>query len=85
MRTLQQRAWGFLFAAMQSQHPHDLSLLHRKLTDIEALRKFVHLRFLDVSNNRLTDLSPLASLAQLLWLNASICCASNCMTQCTHM
>lgn len=49
-----------------------LDLKDKELTDIEALRKYVHLRFLDVSNNHLTDLSPLTSLAQLLWLKASI-------------
>lgn len=50
-----------------SYHPPS----HRGLTDIEAISNFVHLRFLDVSNNLLTDLSPLASLTQLLWLKAS--------------
>lgn len=34
------------------------------------LSSFVHLRFLDVSSNYLTDLSPLATLTELLWLKA---------------
>uniref|UniRef100_A0A8C5CF64 Leucine rich repeat containing 23 n=1 Tax=Gadus morhua TaxID=8049 RepID=A0A8C5CF64_GADMO len=45
-----------------------LDLNDKKLSDLEALRKYVHLRFLDVSNNHLTDLSCLTSLNQLLWL-----------------
>ena len=35
-----------------------------------AISNFIHLRFLDASNNHLTDISPLASLNQLLWLKA---------------
>lgn len=46
--------------------------LHRSLTDIATISNYVHLRFLDISNNHLTDLNPLASLTQLLWLKASI-------------
>ncbi|CAL8368037.1 unnamed protein product [Lota lota] len=45
-----------------------LDLNDKKLSNIEALHKYVHLRFLDVSNNHLTDLSSLTSLTQLLWL-----------------
>lgn len=30
----------------------------------------MHLRFLDISSNYLTDLSPLANLTELLWLKA---------------
>lgn len=43
-------------------------LVGRKLTDIALLSNFVHLRFLDISSNCLSDLSPLAALTQLLWL-----------------
>ncbi|KAI4886396.1 hypothetical protein NFI96_015322, partial [Prochilodus magdalenae] len=46
-----------------------LDLKERRLTDIVLLSSFVHLRFLDISSNYLTDLSPLAALTQLLWLN----------------
>lgn len=45
-----------------------LDLKERGLSDISAIRNFIHIRFLDLSNNRLTDLSPLAPLTQLLWL-----------------
>ncbi|XP_066529330.1 leucine-rich repeat-containing protein 23 [Hoplias malabaricus] len=45
-----------------------LDLKDRCLTDIVLLSSFVHLRFLDISSNYLTDLSPLAALTQLLWL-----------------
>ncbi|KAG9269606.1 leucine-rich repeat-containing protein 23 [Astyanax mexicanus] len=45
-------------------------LKERSLTDIALLSSFVHLRFLDISSNFLTDFSPLAALTQLLWLKA---------------
>ncbi|XP_041692026.1 leucine-rich repeat-containing protein 23 isoform X2 [Coregonus clupeaformis] len=45
-----------------------LELKDRRLTDIALVSSFVHLRFLDVSSNHLSDLSPLATLTQLLWL-----------------
>ncbi|KAK0142254.1 Leucine-rich repeat-containing protein 23 [Merluccius polli] len=51
-----------------------LDLRDKELTDIAALSHFVHLRFLDVSNNHLADLSPLKSLTDLLWLKASVLC-----------
>lgn len=44
--------------------------LIRNLADIVILSSFVHLRFLDISSNYLTDLSPLATLTELLWLKA---------------
>lgn len=44
--------------------------LFRNLADIVVLSSFVHLRFLDISSNYLTDLSPLATLTDLLWLKA---------------
>ncbi|XP_067883479.1 leucine-rich repeat-containing protein 23-like [Heterodontus francisci] len=40
------------------------------LTDINALRPFIHLRYVDVSSNYLHDISPLANLSHLLWLCA---------------
>ncbi|NWV65199.1 LRC23 protein, partial [Malurus elegans] len=40
----------------------------RGLTDISLLERFIHLRYVDLSNNKLRDLSPLSSLTQLLWL-----------------
>ncbi|XP_026948842.1 leucine-rich repeat-containing protein 23 [Sagmatias obliquidens] len=42
----------------------------RDLTDIHLLRSYIHLRFVDVSRNHLTDLSPLNCLTHLLWLKA---------------
>ncbi|KAL4622611.1 leucine-rich repeat-containing protein 23 [Arapaima gigas] len=45
-----------------------LDLRKRNLTEIGLISSFVHLRFLDISSNRLTDLSALAPLTQLLWL-----------------
>lgn len=45
-----------------------LDLKEKGLRDISAISSFIHIRFLDLSNNRLTHLSPLASLTQLLWL-----------------
>uniref|UniRef100_A0A4W6ERF4 Leucine-rich repeat-containing protein 23 n=1 Tax=Lates calcarifer TaxID=8187 RepID=A0A4W6ERF4_LATCA len=45
-----------------------LDLKDKGLNDIAAISSYIHIRFLDVSNNQLTDLSPLASLTQLLWL-----------------
>uniref|UniRef100_A0A3B4UTG2 Leucine-rich repeat-containing protein 23 n=1 Tax=Seriola dumerili TaxID=41447 RepID=A0A3B4UTG2_SERDU len=47
-----------------------LDLKDKGLNDIAAISSYIHLRFLDISNNRLIDLSPLASLTQLLWLKA---------------
>uniref|UniRef100_A0A3P9K5X9 Leucine-rich repeat-containing protein 23 n=1 Tax=Oryzias latipes TaxID=8090 RepID=A0A3P9K5X9_ORYLA len=45
-----------------------LNLNNMKLNDIAAISSYIHIRLLDLSNNSLTDLSPLASLKQLLWL-----------------
>lgn len=38
------------------------------MTDISLLKSFVHLRYVDLSENKLQDLDPLSSLTQLLWL-----------------
>ncbi|NWV37484.1 LRC23 protein, partial [Grantiella picta] len=40
----------------------------RGLTDISLLERFIHLRYVDLSKNKLRDLSPLSNLTQLLWL-----------------
>ncbi|XP_031421819.1 leucine-rich repeat-containing protein 23 isoform X2 [Clupea harengus] len=45
-----------------------LELIDRGLTDIRFLESFEHLRFIDLSTNHLSDLTPLAALTQLLWL-----------------
>nr|NP_001027749.1 axonemal leucine-rich repeat protein [Ciona intestinalis]BAB85845.1 axonemal leucine-rich repeat protein [Ciona intestinalis] len=42
----------------------------RDLTDIELLRKFIHVRYVDVSGNLLEDISPLNNLTHLLTLKA---------------
>lgn len=34
------------------------------------MRSYIHLRYVDVSENHLTDLSPLNYLTHLLWLKA---------------
>uniref|UniRef100_A0A8D2NDY4 Leucine rich repeat containing 23 n=1 Tax=Zonotrichia albicollis TaxID=44394 RepID=A0A8D2NDY4_ZONAL len=47
-------------------YSHSLSL--RGLTDISLLEHFIHLRYVDLSKNKLKDLAPLSSLTQLLWL-----------------
>ncbi|XP_059189241.1 leucine-rich repeat-containing protein 23 isoform X2 [Centropristis striata] len=54
-----------------------LELKDKGLNDIAAISNYVHIRFLDVSNNHLIDLSPLTSLTQLLWLkvdNNAVAC-----------
>uniref|UniRef100_A0A8C9B9B0 Leucine rich repeat containing 23 n=1 Tax=Phocoena sinus TaxID=42100 RepID=A0A8C9B9B0_PHOSS len=47
-----------------------LEVKDRDLTDIHLLRSYIHLRYVDVSRNHLTDLSPLNYLTHLLWLKA---------------
>ncbi|XP_058938569.1 leucine-rich repeat-containing protein 23 [Kogia breviceps] len=47
-----------------------LEVKDRDLTDIYLLRSYIHLRYVDVSENHLTDLSPLNFLTHLLWLKA---------------
>ncbi|XP_072622205.1 leucine-rich repeat-containing protein 23 isoform X3 [Vulpes vulpes] len=46
------------------------STQRKDLTDIYLLRSYIHLRYVDVSENHLTDLSPLNYLTHLLWLKA---------------
>lgn len=42
----------------------------KDLTDIEALRSYRHLRFVDISENKVGDLSPLEALQDLVSLKA---------------
>uniref|UniRef100_A0A3Q2XMR1 Leucine-rich repeat-containing protein 23 n=1 Tax=Hippocampus comes TaxID=109280 RepID=A0A3Q2XMR1_HIPCM len=49
-------------------------LKDKRLSDMAAISNYVHLRFMDVSNNRISDLSPLSSLTQLLWLKNYVTC-----------
>lgn len=51
---------------MREVYSHPAS--HRNLTDISLLERFIHLRYVDLSENKLQDLSPLSSLTHLLWL-----------------
>uniref|UniRef100_A0A8C2U1I3 Leucine-rich repeat-containing protein 23 n=1 Tax=Coturnix japonica TaxID=93934 RepID=A0A8C2U1I3_COTJA len=41
---------------------------YKDLTDISLLEGFIHLRYVDLSENKLQDLSPLSNLTHLLWL-----------------
>ncbi|XP_073678769.1 leucine-rich repeat-containing protein 23 [Garra rufa] len=45
-----------------------LDLKSKSLTDLALLSSFIHLRYLDISSNHLSDFSPLANLTQLLWV-----------------
>ncbi|KAM4819712.1 leucine-rich repeat-containing protein 23 [Thomomys bottae] len=47
-----------------------LEVKDRDLTDINLLRSYIHLRYVDISENHLVDLSPLNALTHLLWLKA---------------
>ncbi|XP_015274279.1 PREDICTED: leucine-rich repeat-containing protein 23 [Gekko japonicus] len=40
----------------------------KELTDITIIQGFIHLRYVDLSDNLLRDLSPLSCLTHLLWL-----------------
>ncbi|XP_077201877.1 leucine-rich repeat-containing protein 23 [Paroedura picta] len=40
----------------------------KELTDIALIQGFIHLRYVDLSDNLLRDLSPLSCLTHLLWL-----------------
>jgi len=42
----------------------------RDLTDIEHIKSFIHVRYVDVSGNLLKDISPLNNLTHLLALKA---------------
>lgn len=41
----------------------------RELTDISVLGSYIHLRFIDLSNNNLRDVTALNSLTHILTLN----------------
>uniref|UniRef100_A0A8C1KF81 Leucine-rich repeat-containing protein 23 n=1 Tax=Cyprinus carpio TaxID=7962 RepID=A0A8C1KF81_CYPCA len=45
-----------------------LDLKSKGLTDLALLSSFIHLRYLDISSNHLSDFFPLADLTQLLWV-----------------
>ncbi|KAJ6658298.1 hypothetical protein lerEdw1_020570 [Lerista edwardsae] len=45
-----------------------LEAREKELTDISLIQNFIHLRYVDLSDNLLRDLSPLAALTHLLWL-----------------
>ncbi|XP_056385967.1 leucine-rich repeat-containing protein 23 isoform X1 [Hyla sarda] len=45
-----------------------LEVQDKELTDISVLESFIHLRYVDLSNNSLRDLTPLGSLTHLLSL-----------------
>ncbi|XP_055962848.1 leucine-rich repeat-containing protein 23 [Sorex fumeus] len=47
-----------------------LEVRDRDLTDITLLQSYIHLRYVDISENHLVDLSPLNHLTHLLWLKA---------------
>ncbi|XP_069506745.1 leucine-rich repeat-containing protein 23 isoform X2 [Ambystoma mexicanum] len=47
-----------------------LDVKEKELTEINILRSFIHLRYVDISINMLRDISPLNCLTSLLWLNA---------------
>ena len=42
----------------------------RELTDIDHMKKFIHVRYVDFSGNLITDLSPLNNLTHLIVLKA---------------
>ncbi|KAL7988459.1 hypothetical protein Chor_007378 [Crotalus horridus] len=45
-----------------------LEVREKELTDVTFIHNFIHLRYVDLSDNLLRDLSPLAFLRHLLWL-----------------
>ncbi|XP_007503737.1 leucine-rich repeat-containing protein 23 isoform X1 [Monodelphis domestica] len=45
-----------------------LEAKEKDLSDISLLSSYIHLRYVDLSDNRLVDLSPLNGLTHLLWL-----------------
>ncbi|XP_075468733.1 leucine-rich repeat-containing protein 23 [Ascaphus truei] len=45
-----------------------LDVKDRELTDISVLQSFIHLRYVDLSQNFLRDLSPLGALTHMLFL-----------------
>lgn len=47
-----------------------LDIHEREVTDISILKSFIHLRYVDVSKNRLKDISALSALTHMLTLKA---------------
>ncbi|KAK3599139.1 hypothetical protein CHS0354_016402 [Potamilus streckersoni] len=47
-----------------------LDVHERELTNINILKSYIHLRFVDLSKNNLKDISPLSALTRLLVLKA---------------
>ncbi|XP_060618585.1 leucine-rich repeat-containing protein 23 isoform X1 [Anolis sagrei] len=45
-----------------------LEVREKEVTDITLIQNFIHLRYVDLSDNLIRDLSPLSSLNHLLWL-----------------
>ncbi|XP_042309779.1 leucine-rich repeat-containing protein 23 isoform X2 [Sceloporus undulatus] len=45
-----------------------LEIKEKELTDITLIQNFIHLRYVDLSENLIRDMSPLSSLTHLLWL-----------------
>lgn len=48
-----------------------LDVPDKEITDIEAIKTFKYLRYLDISKNRLTDIGPISSLSEVIVINAS--------------
>ncbi|KAL8601436.1 hypothetical protein ACOMHN_042440 [Nucella lapillus] len=47
-----------------------LDIHERGVTDLEILKSFIHLRYVDISKNALRDISPLSALTHMLTLKA---------------
>jgi len=47
-----------------------LDIRQKEITDISILKHFIHLRYIDISNNKIKDLSSLGYLSQILTLKA---------------
>lgn len=47
-----------------------LDVAQKELTDISIVKNYIHLRYIDLSNNNLKDISALNSLTHLLTLKA---------------
>ncbi|XP_052286707.1 leucine-rich repeat-containing protein 23-like isoform X3 [Dreissena polymorpha] len=47
-----------------------IDIKERELTNISLLKSFIHLRYVDVSKNKLKDISPLSALTHMLTLKA---------------
>ena len=45
-----------------------LTASNQGITSIDIIKKYKHLRFVDLSNNKINDFSPLENLKSLLWV-----------------